>query len=505
MDNNTKKPEFSRLRQLLFPVYAYELKKVIPMCLIFFFILFIYTCFRNVKDSLIVPSCGAGAISFLKLYFVLPFSVLFFIFYTKASNIFNKENLFYASLTPFLVFFGVFTFILYPLKDQLHVSPETIAAWTANYPQLGYFFKVVGNWTYSLFYISAELWGSVALSLLFWQFANRICKTSEAKRFYTIFSLVAQLAMILSGELGSVFSSITNKVPEGVDPWGVTLKLIVGTGIIFGLICMGIYWWMHRSVLTDPRFYDEAEAANKPKKKKEKLSVMESIKLILTSPYLGLIAMLVFAYGTTVNLAEAVWKSQIRIEYPDPNAYNAFMSQFTTWTGIATMVMLLLGGNFLRMFRWTTCAGITPLVMLLGGAVFFSFVVFREALTPIMNSIGTNPVALAVLSGAIIVVVIKATKYSLFDITKEMAYIPIDEDLKVKGKAAVDVIGGRFGKAGGAFFVSTIIMISSSITGLKTELVDIATILAGIFLVFSVLWVVSVRALGKKVEALTTK
>jgi len=500
---NEKQPQFSKLRSMLFPVYAFELKKVLPMCLIFFFILFIYTCFRNIKDSLIVPACGAGAIAFLKLYFVLPCSVLFFVFYAKASNIFNKENLFYVSIIPFLGFFALFAFVLYPLKDQLHMAPETMDSLIASYPQFEYFFRVIGNWTFTAFYISAELWGSVALTLLFWQFANRVTRIPEAKRFYALFSLAAQFAMILSGELGSFFSKVKSNIPAGVDPWGESLKLIIGTGVIFGILCMVIYWWMHRAVLTDPRFYDATEAANKPKKQKVKLSVMESMKVIFTSPYLGLIAMLVFSYGTTVNLAEAVWKSQLKLNYPDPNAYNMFMSTFTTYTGIATMIMLVVGGNLLRMFRWATCAAITPLVMLLGGVVFFRLVVFREQLGPIMANIGTNPVALAVLSGAIVVICIKATKYALFDLTKEMSYIPLDEELKVKGKAAVDVIGGRFGKAGGAFFISTIIMIASSVTGEKTQLLDIATILSGIFIVFTVLWIFAVKALGKRVEAIS--
>ena len=58
---------------------------------------------------------------------------------------------------------------------------------------------------------------------------------------------------------------------------------------------------------------------------------------------------------------------------------------------------------------------------------------------------------LAVIIGAAQNIVSKGAKYALFDPCKESAYIPLDNESKTKGKAAVDVVGGVLGKSGGSF------------------------------------------------------
>ena len=103
--------------------------------------------------------------------------------------------------------------------------------------------------------------------------------------------------------------------------------------------------------------------------------------------------------------------------------------------------MLFVGGFIIRKKGWGFAAMITPVVLLVTGAAFFGFVIFRDNLAGFISALGTSPVMLAVIFGMMQNIMSKSTKYSLFDPTKEMAYIPLDQEQKVKGKAAIDVVG----------------------------------------------------------------
>ena len=41
--------------------------------------------------------------------------------------------------------------------------------------------SILRNWTFCLFYVMAELWGSVVVSLLFWGFANQVLIHATAR------------------------------------------------------------------------------------------------------------------------------------------------------------------------------------------------------------------------------------------------------------------------------------------------------------------------------------
>lgn len=159
---------------------------------------------------------------------------------------------------------------------------------------------------------------------------------------------------------------------------------------------------------------------------------------------------------------------------------------------------MVVGNNILRKLSWTKAAIITPIMVMATSAIFFFFVWNGTKSTPFAPMMGTTVVLVAVLVGQIQNVLSKGTKYSLFDSTKQMAYIPLDQEAKVKGQGAVEVIGGRAGKSGGAFIQSTLL----AVIGGSVSLASLTYILGPMVLVICAVWAFSVLGLGKKFTAL---
>lgn len=484
---------FGKWRSVLWPIHTFELKKLIPMVVLFFLILFNYTILRDTKDTLIVTAAGSGAetIPFLKFWGVLPMAILFMLGYAKLSNKLSKPALFYTTVSIFLGFFALFAFVLYPAREFLH--PHAFCDRMQETLPAGFqgLIAILRNWSYSLFYIMSELWGSAALSLLFWGFANDITKIHESKRFYALFGMFANFSLLVSGPLIMYVSKMRASLAPGVDPWQVSLNYLIGMVLISGLLILGTYWWITKNVLTDPRFYDPSEQ-KKAKKSKPKMSIKESFMFLAKSKYIGCIAVLVLAYGISINLVEVTWKSQLKMQYPNPNEYSAFMGMFSTITGFVTIFMMLfVGGNVMRKFGWSTAALITPIVLLLTGVGFFGFIIFRENLAGIIANLGTTPLMLAVIFGMTQNIMSKSAKYSLFDPTKETAYIPLDQESKVKGKAAVDVVGARLGKSGGALVQQGLILGFGSLAAITPYVAVILFAIIGA-------WILAAKSLGKQ-------
>ncbi|CAD5312814.1 unnamed protein product [Arabidopsis thaliana] len=426
----------------IFGVEVTTLKKIVPLGLMFFCILFNYTILRDTKDVLVVTAKGSSAeiIPFLKTWVNLPMAIGFMLLYTKLSNVLSKKALFYTVIVPFIVYFGAFGFVMYPLSNLIH--PEALAdkLLATLGPRFMGPLAIMRIWSFCLFYVMAELWGSVVVSVLFWGFANQITTVDEAKKFYPLFGLGANVALIFSGRTVKYFSNMRKNLGPGVDGWAVSLKAMMSIVVGMGLAICFLYWWV-----------------------KPQMGTMESLKFLVSSPYIRDLATLVVAYGISINLVEVTWKSKLKAQFPSPNEYSAFMGDFSTCTGIATFTMMLLSQYVFKKYGWGVAAKITPTVLLLTGVAFFSLILFGGPFAPLVAKLGMTPLLAAVYVGALQNIFSKSAKYSLFDPCKEMAYIPLDEDTKVKGKAAIDVVCNPLGKSGGALIQQFMILTFGSL------------------------------------------
>ena len=428
-------------------------------------------------------------IPFLKTYVNLPGAIAFTVIYSKMCNQMEQSQVFYTLLVVFLGFFASFALFLYPNIGFLH--PHAFCDALAATLPAGFAapIAIVRNWTFSLFYLMAEMWGSVVVSILFWGLANQICTVKEAKKYYPLFGLGANVALIFSGQYVKIVSELRDNLPAGIDPWGFSLKLLMGGIIGSGAVLVACYTYIQRSVMTDPECVDPAQ--QRLSKVKTKLTMKESAAFLANSTYIRDLALLVICYGMSINIVEVTWKSKLKAQFPDPNSYSAFMGNFSSATGTVTLFMMLIGRQIFQKFGWGVAASITPLILGITGVIFFSLILAPSVWSPLTVLLGTTPLMLAVLVGALQNIMSKSAKYSLFDPCKEMAYIPLDAESRTKGKAAVDVIGNPLGKSGGSFIQQGLIFGLGSLA--------VSTPYLGVILGLIILtWLSAARSLNKQ-------
>lgn len=464
----------------LFPVNKEEYKLFFAISLNFILTLYVYSILRSTKDVLVISFAGAELISALKLWGVLPAAVLIMVLYTKLADYFTRLQLYYILIVFFAAFFILFMIFLAPNFAAIH--PDLSEA-KASLPFFKYIFMIAENWAIALFYIMSELWGSVMLSLMFWQLANQIVSIEQAKRFYPFFGFFGQVGLIGAGFIMLQFT----KLKLG---WSLVLDNVVVSVVVAAGIMMINLWYVSNKLSSK----DVINGVS-TKKKKKKLGLIESFKYILSSRYIGLIASLIICYGISINLVEGVWKKKLGSYFTDPQELGGFMGEVQVYTGIATTIIMFIGSYILRKLSWRFAALATPFIILLTGVLFFLFVIFDTYFESKFSLVIASAAMFAVMFGAVQNILSKATKYSLFDATKEMSYIPLDEELKSKGKAAADVIGGRFGKSGGAIIQWGLL---SLIPG--ASLISLAPALFGVFVIIMIWWLFSVTKLSIEFE-----
>lgn len=464
----------------------YILCKYLPTSLMLLLSAYLNSFLRGAKDIVLVPCLGPELISFIKFYGVLPGTLIFFVCYTKLANILSRDKLYYTITLFFGGFFLLYAFVLNPM--QLFIEPD-LSVLIKNYPKLQYQFLMIQHWPTSLLYIMCEICGTVTLSLMFWQFTNELYTLKEAKKTYALFGIIGQGGIILAGLIQTGISEYFISNVDETLVWGLTLKWMMSSVALAGFGLIALYRWMYKHVFFDPILCTRAHTGTR---EKISLSVAQSIKYVCASRYIWLIMLIVFCYGVGVNLIESLWKYELKQVYTTSNSYGAFMGKFNMYFGITSIVVMIYGTYILRKFKWLIAALHTPLIAGLTGATFFIFILYQDSFKPFFANFNSNVAMMAVLLGSAQVILYKSLNYTFVDATKEMAFMPLNRELRTKGKAAVDVIGNRGGKAFGAISQQLMFQfIDPSIGNLVYQFFIF-------FVIIMITWTLSVIALNKQ-------
>ncbi len=494
-------PKFSRLRNFFWPIHSHEHRKLIPMLALFFLISFIYNLLKCMKVTLVVTSQGSGAevIPFLKVWVVLPAAILLTYFYAKLSNYLSREHVFYTMIALFLGFFSIFLLILYPRRESLELTG--LAQYLGDYLPHGLkgLISVIRHWPLSLFYVFSDLWSAAILSMLFWGFANEVTTVHEAKRFYAIFALGANLSGIFSGQMAQllILEEYQPWFPFGSAVWEQSLNLQLGLVLCLGAVIIALFRWVNHQIpkqLAKPSITDQHLASEASKA--QHFSLMECLRYIAQSPYMLYIAILVLSYNIVFNLTDVVWTDQVQQRYPKAADFNAYMNHIASITGIfATLSSLILSGNVIRHYGWTLTALITPGIWLCTSLGFFGCLLLEgnSQWQTMLYSLFQVPVLhLALFFGSAQICLGRAAKYTVFDESKEIAFIPLSRAEQRKGKAVVDGIASRLGKSGGSFTIQILLLLCGN-------LALIIPYVAALSLIFIGIWIYAARNLGKLV------
>lgn len=267
------------------------------------------------------------------------------------------------------------------------------------------------------FYVFGRLFGILVISQ-FWTLANEVYDARQARR---LFGFIGG-----GSSLGGVLGGVTTAFMAGTV--GTTNLLLVSALVLLG--CMGIVTAIARR---------QPEAAGAVTTSAEKgVGAKEAVRLLKSSRHLQLIALVIaFAAIASVVISQQLYMAA-EANKTTEGALTSFLGSITAYlSGVSFFVQVALTSRIHRSFGLTFALLLLP-VSLSGAAVVV-------LLTGALWATG----AARVLDTSL--------RYSIDKTTREVLFLPLPSELKLRAKPFVDVTVDRLGKAVGSLIVIPLI------------------------------------------------
>lgn len=448
---------------------------------------------RCMRSALVVGDTGGSAalIPYYELFGTFPMSIAMTWVLSRLMRVFSLRFIFLATSTSFLLFFVAFAFVIYPYRTEIQHLLETQVGILFGLPQLKAAFA---HWPDMTFYVMSELWKVALLSVLFWGCMNQHLDIEEAKRFYPPLMLGTSVGMLLAGPL-TVFCTSEwgwRLFTLSDQHWQHSLYALTLCLVLCGGLTMMLFGSLFEYLRARTPSPQELLSAKEPFSRRL-LSLSSSLRYMLKSPYLAALLFVVVGEYIAYTLGELIFLETLKAKFPTPADFCKYNGILTSVTSVLTACSALFFTPYLlKKYSWTTCTLIPPILMVVTTVAFFSVIYSGRAgiLTPVAF------LAAAVPLGSVHFCFGRSLKYTLFDSTKELAFMPLDEEGQVKGKLIIDGIGSRLGRGGSSLLSLSLF----TLMGGAGESALFAGILA---VTFSLLSIPTAHFIGREFERLT--
>jgi ATP:ADP antiporter, AAA family len=401
-------------------------RKLIDLLLIKFLLTFNFILIQTTKDTLVISNGGAEVIPILKGGPVILVSLFFTWLYSTLSKRISRDQLFKLTLGFFIAFYMIYAFVLMPFRNEIspHESAKLLLSFLGEHRKA--WVSVYENWIDTVFFIVTELWSTMVLMVSFWGFANQISSVKDAENFYGLIPLAGHISLITGGALVALINKVFDLT------FYASVKIILTIFCISTSISMIIFHFSYKKFALKDDIKREERKNNR--------SFTDSMKQIWLNPFLRTIAIITICFSFSINMIEMGWKAYLKEFFTNPKDYHSCMGLTSSMTGLSSLLFsLIFGRSIIKKLGWYKSSQITPIVACVM-TVIFSISYFAN------KYIYAIPLIIVIL-GAAHNIFLKTMKLSVFDPTKEMMYIPLDEDAKASGKAAIDVFCFRLGKS----------------------------------------------------------
>lgn len=382
----------------------------------FFSLIGSYYIVKPIRKPLLLEYIGIDYLHFF--YLIIPAVTLFAVFlYNYLVSIFSRIKFLRLINLSVIIILLTFSFLVSIISNnQLAnkiLSPEDSIFYTINN-----LLSFLPAFVAGLFFIFGNIY-IILLVSFFWSLNDEIYSPENAKKYYSFISLGAQIGVII----GSIVAK------NYVHTLGASYLLILGA---LGILLT----WLTLEFVNQ---FDE-KIETKKRSKLIKTGNIKDFKLLFSNPYARLIGILTVlsTFGDSIFDYQFINLMEQTISTKDNQI--AFLAETYQYTGILNIVLcIFITPLLLRKFGPSLTIILYPLTLFLAGILILSNV--------------------SIFMLQVFAIILTSLLHSLYEVGREIFYVPTIKTIKYKIKALNDVFLYKIGATAGSTLISSYISI----------------------------------------------